>query len=173
GCCRLRVTVSLRCIDSRTRCVHQSAECNRTLVLRVLPNESLEERTLKARATALLALFSTIAAGCGGGGSAGVPTPTQPPLQPDKLQLAVGTANVFGGGTGLNVVTTFRAPNGDSATLANTPILTGPSGFTVPATFPGAYGGTSSDAGTNHISGSPQVNLSVTPPNTILGTFTG
>jgi len=79
-----------------------------------------------------------------------------------KLQFAVGTANVaFDGAIGLNTVATFRQPNGASATLVNTPTITGPAGFVVPGTAPAA------DAGTNHISASPQnPNVTQTPTPT-------
>src|SRR5579863_3058700 len=52
------------------------------------------------------------------------------PIANSKLQLAVGTANIQGNGPFLNVVSTLRQPNGDSAVLADTPTLTGP--FTLP-----------------------------------------
>ncbi len=50
------------------------------------------------------------------------------------LQLAVGTANIYGTGSGVNVVTTYRQPKGssapgDSGALTNSPTLTIPSGF--------------------------------------------
>jgi len=50
------------------------------------------------------------------------------------LQLAVGTANIYGTSAGLNVVTTYRQPKGgqapgDSGSLVNSPVLTVPSGF--------------------------------------------
>ena len=64
------------------------------------------------------------------------------------LQFRVGTGN-FQGTTVLNTVVTFRQPNGLSATLYNTPTITGPAGFVVPATA----GATNTDTGTNHISG--------------------
>lgn len=50
-----------------------------------------------------------------------------------KLQLAVGTATMAlsGGGSvvGMNVVATFRTPDGQNATLVNTPTLSGPALF--------------------------------------------
>jgi len=122
-----------------------------------------------------LAAAAALLAGCGGGNNGGaVPTTTQANLGGDKVQLAVGTAyNAADTSIGLNVVTTFRQPNGFSATLANTPSITGPAGFAVPGTFSGAYGSGNVDAGTATISSSPQVNLSATPVNSTLGTFTG
>jgi len=66
------------------------------------------------------------------------------------LQFRVGTAN-YQGTTYLNTVVTFRQPNGLSATLFNTPTITGPAGFVVPA----IAGATNTDTGTNHLSGTP------------------
>lgn len=58
-----------------------------------------------------------------------------------KLQLAVGTANLYGSGAvGLNFVSTLRQPNGTSATGVNTPLINGPFSFTVGAA-PSAGGG--------------------------------
>ena len=122
------------------------------------------------------ASVAALLAGCGGGGSNGgaVPSTSQTNIGGSKLQIAVGTAfNAADGATGLNVVSTFRGTNGLSATLANTPTITGPAGFTVPAGFAGAYTGTNVDIGTASISGSPQVNVNTTAKNTTLGTFTG
>jgi hypothetical protein len=66
-----------------------------------------------------------------------------------SLQFRVGTAN-YNGATYLNTVTTFRQANGLSATLYNSPTITGPAGFTVPAA-----GSAGTDAGTDHISSTP------------------
>ncbi|MDE2481047.1 MAG: hypothetical protein KGN02_02510 [bacterium] len=122
------------------------------------------------------ASVAALLAGCGGGGSNGgaVPSTSQTNIGGSKLQIAVGTAfNAADGATGLNVVATFRGTNGLSATLANTPTITGPAGFTVPAGFGGAYGPGSVDEGTSHISASPQVNVNTAAANTTLGAFTG
>lgn len=65
-------------------------------------------------------------------GATGPPsTSSVDPIASSKLQLSVGTINVAGAASGLNVVSTLRQPNGDSAVLVNTPTLTGP--FTLPA----------------------------------------
>jgi len=48
-----------------------------------------------------------------------------------KLQFAVGTANLYGTASGLNVVSTLRQPSGTSALGVDTPTITGP--FTVTA----------------------------------------
>jgi hypothetical protein len=106
---------------------------------------------------------AAILAGCSTNGNAINPTVTRGNLNNDKLQFAVGTANIaFDGTIGLNVVTTFRQPNGLSAVLLDSPLITGPAGFTVTANAP------SGDAGTNHISSSPQ---SQSPPNPCPTTF--
>jgi hypothetical protein len=91
---------------------------------------------------------------CTSGQSAVVPPSTSVNVAAvSKLQFAVGTANIAGT-PGLNTVVTFRAGTGLSATLVNTPKITGPIGFVVP-TDPNTTGNT--DSGTNIISGSPQV----------------
>ena len=77
-----------------------------------------------------------------------------------KLQFAVGTANIAGT-TGLNTVVTFRQPNGLSATLVNTPTITGPATFAVP--------GSGLDTGTNTISGSPQLAAGLVSTKTTFG----
>jgi hypothetical protein len=88
--------------------------------------------------------------GCSGGGSGVQGVTSVNPLQ-GKLQLSVGTANIFGDSsakaTGLNVVATFRQVPGQqtvgaSETLVNTPALTGP--FALPALdgIPDDYGAT-------------------------------
>ena len=113
---------------------------------------------------AALAVMGALAAGCTSGQSAVEPIVSQADLNANTLQFAVGTANIFGTSTGLNTVVTFRQSNGLSATLLNTPTITGPSGFlvnapadatptrtaskTTPVTTAGA------DSKTNHISAS-------------------
>lgn len=77
------------------------------------------------------------------------PAVTQANVTLSQLQFQVGTANIAGH-PGLNAVVTFRQPNGLSALLVNTPVITLP--FTNSA--PVALAGT--DAGTNHIGGTPQ-----------------
>lgn len=67
-------------------------------------------------------------AGCGAG-AAGPPSQTQVNVAAQSsLQFVIGTANIAGV-AGMNVVSTFRQPNGQSATLLNTPTLTGPFTF--------------------------------------------
>jgi len=109
-------------------------------------------------------LAGALLAGCSTNGAAINPTVSPGNLNNDKLQMAVGTANIaFDGTVGLNVVTTFRQANGLSAVLLDAPTITGPAGFVVTAGAP------SLDAGTDHISGSVQVSTSQTPPPNTFG----
>lgn len=104
-------------------------------------------------------------AGCSANGAASPPTSVVSNLSADVLQFAVGTANIGnnGGTIGLNTVSTFRQPNGLSATLVNTPTITGPAALVVPACGTGCV-----DAGTNHMSGAPQnVNPNIANPVTV------
>ena len=93
----------------------------------------------------------SILAACTGGQS-GIEPPSQgvDVQSTTALQFRVGTYRTSGGSVFLNTVVTYRQRNGLSATLYNTPTITGPAGFVVPAV---AAAGT--DAGTNHISGTP------------------
>ncbi len=91
-------------------------------------------------------------AACTSGQSAQPPTMTVSSLSGDKAELAVGVATFSDGSKGLNAVATFRGAGGASATLVNTPTVTGPAAFVVPA-----VDAAGTDAGTNHISASPQV----------------
>ncbi len=78
-----------------------------------------------------LAAVSALLAGCGGG-SNGIPSISSTnPLSTGALQFAVGTANLFGTNSGLNVVSTYRKAGGLSNVLVDTPTITGP--FTLPA----------------------------------------
>ncbi len=98
------------------------------------------------------ASIASLLYGCSSGVNASQPNVTAPPLASQgKLQLAVGTANIAGAETDLNVVATLRGSTGLTAFLVDTPTISGP--FTVPAGALGAHG----DAGTSHISGDPQV----------------
>ncbi len=122
------------------------------------------------------AVFSRIAAGAAGisilaactGGQSGIQPPsTAVNVQAQStLQFRVGTVNFRAGAATLfNTVVTFRQPNGLSATLYNTPTITGPAGFVVPSTINAGCLGTSApgtspsspspgtDAGTASISG--------------------
>jgi hypothetical protein len=70
---------------------------------------------------------------CTNGATSSTPTVVPAAIaKQSKLQLAVGTATIaYAGGsiTGTNFVATFRAADGHSATLANTPTITGPPGL--------------------------------------------
>lgn len=80
---------------------------------------------------------------CGAGASGPPSTKTTSPATIGKLQFAVGTANIYGTFTGLNVVSTYRQANGRSAVEVNSPSITGP--FTFGALGPGCAGGGGSD----------------------------
>jgi hypothetical protein len=118
---------------------------------------------------AVLAAAGFLLGGCGssGNGSGGIPPISSTnPASNGKLTFAVGTANIEGT-TALNVVTTFRSSDGLSASLVNTPTITGPFTFTeatapTPApnaadpfsTIPGGPGAMDLAAGA--ITGTPQ-----------------
>ena len=108
----------------------------------------------------------SILAACTGGQAGVEPPSTQAPVQTQStLQFRVGTVNWRGLATFTNTVVTFRQPNGLSATLYNTPTITGPAGFVVPTTVPTACLGTS--ASTTASGGGTDVgtaNISATPP---------
>jgi hypothetical protein len=103
-----------------------------------------------------------ILSACTSGQSAVQPPSTAVDVQnTSTLQFRVGTGN-FQGTTVLNTVVTFRQPNGLSATLFNTPTITGPAGFVVTGcpsasnlAAPVATTVPCTDNGTNHISGTP------------------
>jgi hypothetical protein len=83
-------------------------------------------------------------AGCGASPNAAVPN--QATVSANVLQFIAGTANLYGLGTGLNVVTTYRQPTGAlnpgaSGTLTNSPTLS------LPAAIPGALSGGAAGAG--------------------------
>jgi hypothetical protein len=128
----------------------------------------LLSRALSLAVLPLLAACSTTAT---------IPNTTQASLSANKLQFAVGTANIGqDGAIGVNFVTTLRQPNGLSGVLADSPTITGPGAFRVPGASGGAYPGVgpNPDANTNHIGSSPQVPLTNKGlVNSTLGTFTG
>jgi len=108
--------------------------------------------------------------GCTSGQSAVEPAVSGANLSLDKAALAVGVATFFNGTQGTNVVATFRQPNGNSATLVNTPSLTGPVGWLVPAAPVGAPA-TGVDGGTNRITAAPQIQNGVTSPVPVADTL--
>jgi hypothetical protein len=73
-------------------------------------------------AASLLALTA-----CGGAATGAPPVSSVNPTSPSysSLQFAVGTANLYGTGTGLNIVSTFRQGSGASATGVNSPTISG------------------------------------------------
>lgn len=120
-----------------------------------------------SRKIGLLASLA-FAAGCTSGQTKIEPGITSDPLTADRAQIAVGIATFVDGSKGLNVVGTFRQPNGLSAVLADTPTITGPAGFSVPAS---TLAGT--DGGSNRISGSLQVPPGQSATKSTFGTSGG
>ncbi len=106
-------------------------------------------------------LFIGVAAAlyaCTAGQTTAPPVTQVNPLTNSHLQLVVGTANLYGAGTGLNVVSTMRQPSGMSATLVNTPVFYGPFSFTAPAASPaGASGCCSADLYTTLYNNGPSI----------------
>jgi hypothetical protein len=104
--------------------------------------------------------------GCGS--SPNQTVPNQANLSSNTLQFAVGTANMYGLGTALNVVATYRQPNGNSGTLLNSPTITLPAA--IPAGLSAGAAGTAYDAcstapsapaaGETRITSTPQAVLS-------------
>ena len=124
------------------------------------------------------AVATIVVAGCGGNSSSPIGSTIVVPPSSAKVQVAVGTANIFGLATGLNVTSTLRTPDGHSV-LLSTPRLTGP--FTLPATAGTANtvgatinkGPSQSEVTTGGvISGTPQV-LPGTPASQIPATTFG
>jgi hypothetical protein len=100
------------------------------------------------------------------------------------LQFAVGTANIGGTATGMNVLAMLRQSSGLSSVLVSTPKLTGPFTFTQAgvATTSSFYSGfdssTTADLGPStaevagkYIGGSPQVTASAAAPSQPYTTF--
>lgn len=92
-----------------------------------------------------------------------------------RLQFAVGTANIYGTSTGLNVVSTMRQPNGTSSCGVNTPTITGP--FTNTNAAAAADGAAFADPYTTMYfmaAGPPQQGAGPSlPEKTALGAITG
>jgi hypothetical protein len=126
-------------------------------------------RLIAAAATAGLLL-----GGCGGGGngSSGIPSTTSVnPTSVGKLSFAVGTANIQGTTTALNVVTTYRTASGVGASLTNTPTISGPSPFFVGVT-PSGEGAGADAYSTVPAPGATPVPL-ITPGPGVLDTSSG
>ncbi|MGP6190474.1 MAG: hypothetical protein ACLPSH_10445 [Vulcanimicrobiaceae bacterium] len=87
------------------------------------------------------ALAAAGLAGCGPSGGGQAPAaPNQQNLSANVLQLAVGTANIAGqAGPGLNVVVTYRQPNGKSGSTLSSPTFSGPFVIAGPAGSPDAF----------------------------------
>jgi hypothetical protein len=141
---------------------------------------------------AVFSRFATAAAGisilaaCTGGQSGIQPPSTAVNVQAQStLQFRVGTVNFRGAATYFNTVTTFRQPNGLSATLYNVPTITGPAGFVVPSTIDAGCLGTSApgtapsspspgvDAGTSIINATPPTQPGITAVATTFGQVGG
>ena len=122
---------------------------------------SLISRVFNGRSASIASFV--LAAGCSSSQSAQVPGQTIVNVAAYKAQLGVGVATFNNGTTGLNVVATYRQPDGLSGSLVNTPTIVGPVGFAVPAGMGGVNGGT------RRISGSPQVAPLSSPLPTTLG----
>ncbi|TAM58917.1 hypothetical protein EPN52_09790 [bacterium] len=88
----------------------------------------MSERLRLAPVPATLIL---LLAGCTTGQSNTTPAITFTPSN-GTLKLAVGTVNFAGGGSGLNVLETFRGSNGFTAVPINQALLGGPAGFMGP-----------------------------------------
>jgi hypothetical protein len=96
------------------------------------------------RATAFATVLLTV--DCSTGATSSTPAvQTADIAQTSKLQFGVGTATIaYNGGVvyGTNFTATFRSADGHSATLANTPTITGPPGFAIGfAGSPNSVGG--------------------------------
>ncbi len=102
-------------------------------------------KTIATKAASGLAILALSACTAGQTGPPTVNVPSNP--LNGKLQLAVGTANLYGTHKGLNVVVTFRQPAGatapgDSAALVTTPTLTLPTRLPNQAGSPDVFGST-------------------------------
>lgn len=120
------------------------------------------------RIRALLSILSIVTlAACSAGAVGGPAITSVNPASPsyDSLQFAVGTANLYDGTLGLNVVSTFRQTNGTSATGVNTPTITGPFSFTASA----ASGG-GPDPYSSVLNGGPSLSETTRPAAAITGT---
>lgn len=117
----------------------------------------------------VLLLFGSLAA-CTAGSTTAPSITQQNPLDPNfsKVQLAVGTANIYGVTSGLNVVSTLRQPNGQSAVGVNTPTLVGSFAFTAGA-VPGV-GGALADPYTTVFNAGPSLSETTGSPR-ISGTL--
>lgn len=118
-----------------------------------------------SRVALLLAVLTFSA--CSAGGTGGPPVASVNPSSPSyaSLQFAVGTANLYDGTVGLNVVSTFRQTNGTSAVGVDTPTITGPFTFTAAA----ASGG-GPDPYSSLLNGGPSFSETTAAASLITGT---
>ncbi|HEY1975099.1 MAG TPA: hypothetical protein VGG89_00960 [Candidatus Baltobacteraceae bacterium] len=143
----------------------------------------------------VIALLAVVASGCGG---SSLPAGREGAMAPSfflprgtsygALQFAVGTANVYGGSVGLNIVSTFRQSNGYSAVGVSTPKVSGPfridaravpsfaeanssSGFPDPYTTVFNGGPSAREWRGSSIDGTPQTVAPGTPSCDGIGTF--
>ncbi|GAC1657444.1 MAG: hypothetical protein NVS9B12_09530 [Vulcanimicrobiaceae bacterium] len=91
---------------------------------------------------------SFVLAGCGANGTSPLAPQQQVNVASNVLQVATGTANLYGAATALNVVATYRQPAGGfrpgaSGTLLNSPTLTVPNTVPPVAGAPASYDPTS------------------------------
>src|SRR5579885_93813 len=119
--------------------------------------------------TGAAAVSAALLAACGAN-SGGVPITSVNPTSPSyaKLQFAVGTANIYGTATGLNVVSTLRQPAGESAIGVSTPSITGPFSFSGAAAAPA--NGTLSDPYTTIPNSGPSLPETTASTPSITGT---
>ena len=117
--------------------------------------------------TALASFLTAVLAGCSAGATGGPAISSVNPASPSyaSLQFAVGTANLYGGTLGLNVVSTFRQTDGVSATGVNTPAITGPFTFTA---APASGGGP--DPYSSLLNGGPSLSETTPAAAAITGT---
>ena len=133
---------------------------------------TIERIARTGTAAACAAVLAACSAGATGGPNINSVNPSSPSYS--SLQFAVGTANIYGTSTGLNVVSTFRQTDGRSATGVNTPTINGPFAVTaspMPGGGPDPYstvlnGGPSLSermGGSAAITGTPQTVAPGTP----------
>ncbi len=96
-------------------------------------------------ATLTAGVAAMVLAGCSASGTSPHTPQTVANISSSSLQMNVGTANLFGLGSGLNVAVTYRQTSGNpgaSATLVNSPTLTLPTAITAAAGTADGFGST-------------------------------
>ena len=116
-------------------------------------------------------LTALVLSGCSAGSTGAPPVTSVNPVDPSysKLQFSVGTANIYGSASGLNVVATLRQPDGTSAIGVSTPSITGPFTFGTAAAAP-AVGASLPDPYTTIPMGGPSLPETVAATPAITGT---